>query len=45
MSKDKKYTSTKGKDSIGYDVGLNTTENVSNETTIIERKVVDYFNV
>ena len=43
--KDKKDTSPKGKDSIGCDVDLNAIENGSNETTIIERKVVDYFNV
>ena len=40
-----KATLTKGKDSIGCDIGLNITENGSNATTIIERKVVDYFNV
>ena len=45
MLKNKKDTSIKGKDSIGCDVDLNTTEMGSNETTIIERKVVDYFNV
>ena len=45
MLKDKKDTFTKGKDSIGCDIGLNTTKNGSNETTIIERKVVDYVNV
>ena len=30
---------------IGCDVDLNTTKNGSNDTTIIERKVVDNFNV
>ena len=44
MLKDKVDTSTKGKDSIGCDVDLNITENGSLETSIIERKVVDYFN-
>ena len=43
MLKDKVDTSTKGNDSIGCDVDLNTTENGSLETGIIERKVLDYF--
>ena len=45
MLKDNVDTSTKDKDSIGCDVDMNITKNGSNETTIIERKVVDYFNV
>ena len=44
MFKDKKDTSTSGKLGIGCDKDLNTTHNADNETTIIGRKVVSYFN-
>ena len=44
MLKDKVDTSTKGKDTIGCVVDLNITENRRNETKIIERKIVQYFN-
>ena len=44
MLKNKKYTTTKCKDGIGCDEDLNTTQNVDNETIIIGRKVVAYFN-
>ena len=44
MLKDKLDISTKGKDNIGYDVDLNIIENGRNETKIIARKIVEYFN-
>ena len=44
MLKDKKHTSTSGKLGIGCDEDLNTTEKAVSGTTIIERKVVAYFN-
>ena len=44
MFKDKKDASTKGQDGLNCDEDLNTTENADNETIIIGRKVIAYFN-
>ena len=44
MLKSKLDTSSKGKDSTSCDTDLNVIENGRNETKIIARKIVEYFN-